>query len=397
MATTDAASTTLKSLTGAGSNGPSTSVTSDSTANRSLTTGPNSYTQFGSTDPTTASATSDPATGDLNDDAATSLSNFLKANPESNQESGIIDRYNSATTGINSAANSTAASIGDYYNENLEDTQRQNTSDLASANEARQGFATNTAALNNIQQTGAKRIRDLTNSRDAALLQNNADQAKSLSDLITQEQTAITTARQNWVSNLLSLTTTQAPEKQAVLTFATQYPGAGILPTDTMAEASAKAKASPLYKANLSQIDAATAAANASAASSAATAANTRTLTGLIQNPDTDGDVTALLTGKATPEQITAKYAGYPGGAGGTIAATIISKAQAQGYDLNTGTLSADAQKTQVGAQNSGNPVSTLTSWLSSFGAGAGKALTAPAASTNTGVTPSGIKYTINP
>jgi hypothetical protein len=396
MATTDAATTTLKSLTGAGSNGPSTSITPDSTASRSLTTGSQGYTQFGSTDPTTASATSDPALGDINSDASSTLSDYLKNNPESSQESGIIDRYNTAVGGINTAAGDTAESIGDYYNENLADTQRQNTSDVTSAKEAQAGFATNTAALTNIQATGAKRIRDLTNSRDAALLTNNADQAKSLSDLIMQEQTNITTARQNWVQNLLALTTTQAPEKAAVLQFATQYPGAGILPSDTMAQASAKAQASPLYKANLSQINANASAASASAASSAATAANTRTLTGFL-TPTTlgasDPDVASLINHSATPEQIQAKY---PVSLFGGKAASVISSAQANGYSLNQGTLTGDAQKDQVSAQNSGNPLQSVTSWLSSFGVGAGKALTAPAAAAPQ-VTPSGIKFTITP
>lgn len=396
-ATPDVAATTLRSLTGAGSNGPSTSVTADTTANRSLVTGPNAYSQFGSTDPTTASATSDPATGDINSDASTQLSDYLKANPESDQESGIIDRYNSAVGGINTAANDTAQSIGDYYNENLSDAQRQNNSDVQSAKEAQQGFATNTAALNNIQATGAKRIRDLTNSRDAALLSNNADQAKSLSALITTEQENITTARQNWVQNLLSLTTTQSPEKAAVLAFAAQYPGAGITGTDTIAQASAKAKASPLYQANLSQINANTAAANASAGASAANAANTRTLTGFLTSGSagaSDPDVASLLNHTATPEQIQTKY---PVALYGGKAASIISGAQQNGYSLNQGTLSGEAQKDQTAAQNSGSPLAGITSWLSNFGVNAAHALTAPAPTGNTGVTSSGAKYTISP
>jgi len=77
--------------------------------------------------------------------------------------------------------------------------------ELKTEAESRRGFATNTVAVRELEETGRKRILELTKARDELLLKADSAKADQLDRLITSEQEMITTARQNYLSNLTGL------------------------------------------------------------------------------------------------------------------------------------------------------------------------------------------------
>jgi hypothetical protein len=381
----------------------------------------------------------DPSSGD-------NLNTQLNSNFEnSDQYTGILDRYNQASSATAANTNQTGQYLQDMYGQNVNYQTGQNNAEQTSSNEGRVGFATNVAALTNLQAQGAQRVKQLTDQANQALMANNAAGAQSLSDLAVQEQTALTNARTNFLNNYFgsqqearAQASFQTPEQQSVMTLSGQYPDANILPTDSLQDAEAKIKSSPTYSANLAKVnqDIATAQAAATASNSAsqyslaqtaqvpeltkiqeqeaqaaqtsasasaeaaggsaaadyANATQTKFLTGLYQGTggSTSSDVTALLNNQMTPQQLQAKYANVPNG--GLIATQILNQAQSEGYNVNTGTLSGTAQQSQVEAMNSGNPLTEMTSWLGSLAGTASKSLSS---SNNAGVAPSGVSYTI--
>lgn len=361
----------------------------------------------GGTGYTAPTNTSDGSSRSLGNTGADTLSNYLSSNPLDQTNKTIMDSYSEAKKASQSATDSMGQSITDEFAPQLEYTKQQNVNSQTSAQEAQRGFAQNTAALTQLQNTADKRIRDLTTQRDQMLLANNSEGAKRLSDLVVQEQSTLTQARQSWVQNLLGLSSAQnaatqtgiaqsaetraqagfeTPEQtrqrnlavttqQSVNTLSGQYPDAGINSTDDLATATQKIQAnSKIYKQNISKgqadIQAAIASAQASGAQaglSSAEAARTRTLTGLISpnSADTQNDVQGLINGTIYPEDIMAKYANATNG--GDIAKSIISQAQAKGYDLSKGNLAGKAKQNLNQSASSGNPLSAFTAGVQSL------------------------------
>lgn len=321
------------------------------------------------------------------------------------QYQGILDRYNQAQGATAANTKATGQYITGMYGGDINYEKLQTGVQKEGELESRRGFATNVAALTNLQKQGDQRVKQLTDQANNALMANNAAGAAALSDLAVKEQTAITEARTNFFNQYFSTQSEaraeaafQTPEQKSVMDLSAQYPDANINPTDSLADAESKIKGSPLYSANLGKVnqDIETAKAQASeataralaapiearaaltSAGAAATSAQAqaglagaqaqyqRTLTGILStatDPNAQAqDVQSLVSEQATPQQIQDKYGQIPGGA--SIAQNILSKAQAQGYNLNAGTLTGIAQKSKVEAQNSGNLFSMFGSWL---------------------------------
>lgn len=351
------------------------------------------------TTPTISSLTGKRTLYDPN--AGLSLENRLQSQFEgSNQYRGLLDRYAQSRQATAANTQATGKYIQGVYGGDINYEKLQTGVQKESEMESRRGFATNVAALTNLQKQGDQRVKQLTDQANNALMANNSAGAAALADLAVREQEAITTARTNFLNQYFATqqesraqATFRTPEQTAVISLAQQYPGAGITDGDTLADAQAKISASPLYQANLSKVQqdietakaqaayetaqaaavplqtkaalmqagAAQTAAGAQSMLAGAQSEQTRFLTDLYKGGSTNAqatDVQALLSNSATPQSIQAKYANVPNG--GLIASNILSQAQAKGYNLNAGTLSGLAQQKQTETLNSGNLLGTV-------------------------------------
>lgn len=358
-------------------------------------------------------------TSDYNDQAASELNDYLNGGTvtpaESSYEDTLLGQYNANTAATESAYTNEYNGLQSDYQAQLDQLNREigNNTDTDSEN----NMGVDASLLAYDKNLGASQDAQLLGSEAQAEGSNATAEANALSGLSENYQTNLTTGRSNMASELGTAATLQTPEEAtaiaqkqaqnaAVVQMQTEAPDAGILSTDDFDTAISKFENSNYYKANIgtaqktvqnlqAQISLAGAQAgeaSAGAAASSASAAQTRTLTGLINGSGSAGtayqaDVQALLDGTATPAQIQTKYANYPGGTGGAIAAQILSAAQAQGYNVNEGTLSGEAQQSQTNALNSGNLFDMLGGWATQGINAAGRTLSSFGPSTSGGPT----------
>lgn len=338
----------------------------------------------------------------------------------SGQSNDILSRYQAAQGATQANTQQTGNLIANQYGQTEDYTKLQNGTQQQSALEGRTGFGTNVAMLTNLQAQGAQRVKELTDQANQALMTNNTEGAKALSDLAVNEQTALTTARQNFISNYFGAQTEaraqasfQTPEQAQIMDLAKQYPDANILPTDTQQAAQAKIKASPTYTANLATLQqnvstakaqadlytaqglavpqeakaqlesaqAAMASAGAAQVSAGAQATlagpqaqQTRMLNDFIAGtaPGESQYISQLENHQITPQQLQNDLSGLPNNAGGAAYNSIMTKARAAGFNENAATLTGTGQNQAVGAMNSGNPVTMFGSMLGQFGNAAG-------------------------
>lgn len=369
--------------------------------------------------PTTQYPTSSSSvpTAQLNDQAASQLGAYLSGGTltpaESAQENTIMGRFKAAQAGTTQQYQSLAQGLGNDYSNQLSNLNRELGNESNATTESRSGFATNTAILRNLQESGQFRVDQLTKQRDTALLNNNASMANSLNELIMNEQNLITQSRQNMASNLGTAATLETPgekvqlalqqaQQAAVVQLQSQAPDANISSNDTYDQAIAKFRNSKYYQNNIHQaeatianIHAQTAAAAASATASSAQAGlagaqsglagaqttQTKTLTGMVNGspasqPD-PVDVQNYKDGKLTIDDLHKKYdgisyLGVPVGAQ-KIAATITA-AQQQGANPVSLQNSADAQAANarnLGGGGYGAATTAFTNALGGFFGGA--------------------------
>lgn len=88
---------------------------------------------------------------------------------------------------------------------------------LTSEMEARRGFATNTAVIRQLEDTTAKRVRDLQKIKTELLLSNKAAEAATYDNLIEKEQTAVTDARKNYVDTLFKVSEFETGQRKLTL------------------------------------------------------------------------------------------------------------------------------------------------------------------------------------
>lgn len=216
------------------------------------------------------------------------LSSYLKSSGNLDSNTKTIMETFAARAGLTKEKGLAERSLTDsQYGTKIADQLNTNASEYTNASEGRSGFATQTAAVRMLEDSGTKRIRDLEKSRDELLLQSKIGEASRLDGLINDEQTAITNARKTWIDNLLMTTNEQraqnadarsasqenraiagfeTPEQarqrdlvsnlagdsiKQIQTLATTAPSAGILSTDTFDQAVQKYRNSTEYKQNV--------------------------------------------------------------------------------------------------------------------------------------------------
>lgn len=277
----------------------------------------------------------------------------------------IMGQYSQAQSATAAGAASQAQNITDQGNYNLGYQSEMDQAQGTQALESQRGFAVNPGAIKILQDSSTKRIKDLTQQMNDALANNQTSLASSLASLSLQENTALTNARTTYLNQYFqgqqeqrAEQSFQTPEQQAVMTLSTNNPGAGILPTDSLAQAQAKVTSSPTYQLGLktSQAGISLAGAQAGQASAGAVLATTQAQQQSIINKFMSGDTTqfasdvaGLKNGSSSDATLHAKYDNFPGGAGAAIIASIEAQAQAQGWSpqqsmLNTQSQSANAQ-----------------------------------------------------
>lgn len=137
--------------------------------------------------------------------------------------------------------------------------------ELTSEVESRRGFATNTALVRQIQESGEKRVRNLEKARDELFLKQDVAKAEIMNDLIEKEQSSITQARTSYVTNALNFLREmresagfETPEQKSqrelktevqksIIELSAKAPDVGILPTDDLSTALGKYRNSATY------------------------------------------------------------------------------------------------------------------------------------------------------
>lgn len=394
---------------------PSLSVSSSTQASNPTNPAPASTaaSQGLSTAPSNPTIGSTAATGDQ---LYNSLNDQFNDSPTAQT---IMQNYaaQSANTNTNLANSNTATQ--NYYSGQSAEQQIQGAAALQSATTASKGLV-NPSAMGIIQDQSLALLSTINNQMNDAIASNNSAAAEQLSNAAATETSNLVAARQNFLNSYFQTQTAtqseasfQTPVQQAVMSLATQYPQAGILPTDDMATAQQKITATPQYQQNIAlgqaNIKAALAtanASNASASASSAAAGLTSTqqqqaqveLQALQQSGQYSSDVNSLLSGSATDATLQSKYGSYPGGMGGIIVANIENAAQAQGWSPQQSSLTSLAQKTNAEAANSGNPLTegtaTFSNFLSAAGTKIGNTLQSLSPSAS-GTTNNGLQYTV--
>lgn len=264
------------------------------------------------------------------------LNTALKNLPDvKKEEKGIMDTFAARKANAKTQGEAERQLTSTIYGGKIEDSAAATAQSFNLEQEARRGFATNTALMREITDTGSKRIRELSRDRDSLLLQSKYSEAGRMDSLIADEQTAITNARKSWLDSFLQLTSAaqsaaaeerarrsfETPEQKrqadakvaretaeadfnrtvrsSVMNLQSLAPDANILSTDSYDTAVAKYRGSQSYlrnvsksekelkaiDANIAQSYASVNASNASAAASRAAANKTDAETRALSSP----------------------------------------------------------------------------------------------------------------
>jgi len=175
--------------------------------------------------------------------------------------SDIVGDYKAQRGLVQEAAGAGRELVKSKYGTEIEEAQTKAQQEKTSFLESRRGFATNTAALRQLEESGEKRVRQLKKDEAELLALGKIEEASALSDLYLREQESITSARQQHISNLFGLSAEmraergfETPEQEragdAISNLMQTAPDAGILPTDDFATASEKYRNSVSYQQN---------------------------------------------------------------------------------------------------------------------------------------------------
>ena len=122
----------------------------------------------------------------------------------SSSDSDFIQNLRNAKQRIEEGATASEAVTRSKFGRYISDQEEQNVRDITAANESRRGFATNTAVLKQIQESGEKSLNDLRQRQEELVLQGNATAAGQLADLELKEAEFMINARQQTISNLIA-------------------------------------------------------------------------------------------------------------------------------------------------------------------------------------------------
>lgn len=371
--------------------------------------------------PFTPSLSSNPtigATAATGDALYSSLNSAFDTSPTAQT---IMQNYTAQADANNKNLANSNKSLQDYYSGQSAEQQIQGAAAQQSAITASKGLI-NPSAMGIIQDQSNALLASINKQMSDAIASNNSSAAEQLSNAAATEMTNMVAARQNFLSNYFatqsgaqSEASFQTPIQQAVMSLASTYPQAGILPSDTISTAQLKVTQTPQYLQNVqlgqANIKAALAGASASSAQAAASGAqagltNTQNqqaqveLQDLQQSGQYSSDVQSLVHGADNDATLQAKYGNYPNGIGPIIIANIENSARAQGWNPQQSALTSLAQKTNTEAANSGNPLTEGTAVFSNFLNAAGQKINnsvqslSPSTKTS-GTTSNGLQYVI--
>lgn len=222
------------------------------------------------------------------------------------QQSGIVSSQNSALeqkmqdaiSGVKSANDSQTQALNLSYGAQEQQAQQQGQNQVTSFQEAQRGFATNNAALKQLNDATTKQVNDLETQKQSLILQGNAQAAQQISALQVQAIQFQQQAQQQTFANLLSIgnyaqgvqtaqnqsaqfqQTLDFNNQQAISNVALKY-GLTVNPGDTLQSITTRAMplASQEEKLQLSQIQSQIAANNAQTQASLAAANSGSNLT----------------------------------------------------------------------------------------------------------------------
>ena len=121
------------------------------------------------------------------------------------QPKTISERYEQRQLAAEQATEKAKELTESRYKEAITAEEEAGGRTLTAEQEARRGFATNTALFRQMEDTTKKRVNDLRQRRDDALATQDIVLADKIDDLVMQEETAITTARTNYLNTLFAV------------------------------------------------------------------------------------------------------------------------------------------------------------------------------------------------
>ena len=216
---------------------------------------------------TTVMKNVDNSTRSLMSDITGRLSNLLPTiDQQANEEKSILQKFAERKTLAEKGAEAQKKLTTSEYGTKIEDEQKSNVQKLTSEQEARRGFATNTAVVRDIEETGKRRILDLEKARDELLLKADILKAEQIDNLLVKEQELITNSRKDYLSNLGTIaglatglgsyeTPDQKRQKElqtetqkSVINLMAKAPDVGITQNDDIQTAMDKYRKSSAYK-----------------------------------------------------------------------------------------------------------------------------------------------------
>ena len=123
----------------------------------------------------------------------------------SSAEQDVTRLIREAQGTIKGGAEAGAAAITSQYDREKGYQAEDNARTIDTAREAQRGFATNTALLRQIQESGDKSIKDLEMRKQELILQGNSAAANSLAALQVKEAESLVQNRQQVFQNLISM------------------------------------------------------------------------------------------------------------------------------------------------------------------------------------------------
>lgn len=122
----------------------------------------------------------------------------------SSTDTDLEASINRALENIGASRSATEQGIQSRFNQAIADTTEAGVQAATAQREGSGGFATQLAALRNVTGQTDKRISQLEQQREQALLSNDAQAAQRINDIIIKEQELETQARQNMIQNIFS-------------------------------------------------------------------------------------------------------------------------------------------------------------------------------------------------
>lgn len=123
----------------------------------------------------------------------------------SSTSAGITKAIEEALSGVEKAKVATAGRIESEAGRALEELRGEQERRITAFQESQVGFATNTAALRQLQEQGEKSLRDLEQRKQELLMSNDAQSANQITQLQLQKLQFMEQAEQQYFSNLFNM------------------------------------------------------------------------------------------------------------------------------------------------------------------------------------------------